>query len=101
MRRSSGLISCTMLLIALALAGCANTTSGTGSAQTITNVAKVQLKSSAISAQTLPAAYTCDGKNINPPLEWSTIPADTGELVLVAVGLTKAPSTSSYTATIE
>lgn len=31
----------------------------------------------------IPRRYTCDGKNISPPLEWSGIPQGTRSLVLV------------------
>ena len=36
-----------------------------------------------ISNQTMPAKYTCDGENINPPLNFSDIPANTQSLVLI------------------
>jgi len=32
----------------------------------------------------IPSKYTCDGENINPPLEFSDIPKETKSLVLVA-----------------
>lgn len=31
----------------------------------------------------IPSKYTCDGKNISPPLQWSGIPAATRSLVLI------------------
>ena len=31
----------------------------------------------------IPSKYTCDGKNINPPLEFSDIPKETKSLVLI------------------
>lgn len=33
--------------------------------------------------QPIPAAYTCDGDNISPPLQWSNVPANTHSLALV------------------
>lgn len=33
--------------------------------------------------QAIPALYTCDGKNINPPLEISDVPSQTKSLVLI------------------
>lgn len=34
--------------------------------------------------ETIPVEYTCNGKNISPPLAWSGIPADTKTLALIA-----------------
>ena len=31
----------------------------------------------------IPAAYTCDGRNVSPPLVWSGVPAGTKGLVLI------------------
>ena len=43
----------------------------------------MEIKSSAFgSAQPIPAEYTCDGKSINPPLEFSNVPADAKSLAL-------------------
>src|SRR5205085_2439655 len=32
----------------------------------------------------IPAQYTCDGKNISPPLAWNDVPADVKTLALIA-----------------
>lgn len=34
------------------------------------------------SGSPLPATYTCDGKNLSPPLDWADVPVGTTELVL-------------------
>lgn len=39
------------------------------------------------SISTLPATYTCDGKDTWPPLKWSGIPAGTAELALFALNV--------------
>ena len=42
------------------------------------------LTSKAFSNQSsIPAQYTCEGKNISPPLSWSGVPADTRSLALI------------------
>jgi Raf kinase inhibitor-like YbhB/YbcL family protein len=45
---------------------------------------KMTLSSSAFKdGQPIPADYTCDGKNISPPLSWSGAPSETQSLLLV------------------
>ena len=44
----------------------------------------MRLTSSAfVDGGNIPSKYTCDGKNISPPLEISDVPDDTGVLVLI------------------
>ncbi len=44
----------------------------------------MKLMSSAFkNGDTLPILYTCDGTNINPPLEWSNVPQETKSFVLI------------------
>lgn len=38
----------------------------------------------------LPIQYTRDGENVSPPLEWSDVPPDAEELVIVLENLTPA-----------
>jgi phosphatidylethanolamine-binding protein (PEBP) family uncharacterized protein len=35
----------------------------------------------------LPAAYTCDGKDISPPISWQNVPIGTAELAIFALNL--------------
>jgi phosphatidylethanolamine-binding protein (PEBP) family uncharacterized protein len=71
------------LALALALGGCAN--SGT-TANSKTLVPTITFQSSAVHEHALSALYTCDGKNIPPPLEWGNLPAGAGELVVFLLG---------------
>jgi len=78
------------LLTALALTGCGtnSTTSGkvaSAPSTTSANVATVRLTSSAIQHGQLPALYTCQGKNISPPLTWGTVPSAIEEVALFAL----------------
>ena len=42
------------------------------------------LTSKAFSNQSsIPAQYTCEGKNVSPPLSWSGVPGDTRSLALI------------------
>lgn len=99
MRRCSTAAFSPVLLVAvLALSGCG----GSGSGPSATAPTKVTFKSAAIVGHVIPTKYTCDGKNVNPPLEWGAIPHDTGELVLAEVALTPTvPASSNYNAKIE
>jgi phosphatidylethanolamine-binding protein (PEBP) family uncharacterized protein len=78
------------LLCALALAGCG------GSSSSNPTLEPIAFKSAAIDGPALPALYTCDGKDIAPPLEWGTVPTGTGSLVLFVVGVLPEPSTKTY-----
>lgn len=82
-----------------ALAGCGSATSGTSA---IAHPPKVVFKSAAVKAHVIPVSYTCDGKDVSPPLEWGAVPPGTGELVLAAIGLTPiSPGSSAVNASVE
>jgi phosphatidylethanolamine-binding protein (PEBP) family uncharacterized protein len=80
------------LLTALALTACGATTT--------VKVTPVPLTSSAIRHGQLPALYTCQGKNIPPPLTWGTIPPTIQELAIFALEYTPSP-TGHYTVGIQ
>jgi phosphatidylethanolamine-binding protein (PEBP) family uncharacterized protein len=68
-------------LAAVALAGCSNSSSAP---KTVT----IPFKSPAVVRYTLPARYTCEGKNVAPPLEWGAVPSTTHELAVFMLALT-------------
>jgi phosphatidylethanolamine-binding protein (PEBP) family uncharacterized protein len=96
------------LLSTLALVGCGT---GSGSSdpsaavKTEGPVSSVSLKSPAIKdaagVPTIPAVYTCDGSDTPPPLEWGSVPARTGELVLFVLGINPIPGTNSTSISVE
>lgn len=94
MRPRSAAISCATLIAALVLGGC-------GSSDPTQPVAPVRFESAALtSGYKLPALYTCDGKNIHPPLEWGPVPSATSQLVLLVLGL--VPTTGKrYSISVE
>jgi phosphatidylethanolamine-binding protein (PEBP) family uncharacterized protein len=54
-------------------------------AQVMNSSMPLQLLSSAFaSGQTIPVQYTCEGKDISPPLTWRGIPSETKSLALIA-----------------
>jgi Raf kinase inhibitor-like YbhB/YbcL family protein len=54
-------------------------------AEAIAGEVPMELKSSAFSeGQMIPGEYTCDGKNISPPLAWSGAPEGTKSFVLIS-----------------
>jgi phosphatidylethanolamine-binding protein (PEBP) family uncharacterized protein len=97
MRHPRKLIPCTVLLgaLALALAGCGS--SGTTPAK----IVPIPFRSRALVSSALPALYTCDGKDVPPPLEWGAVPSGTRELALLIIGLTPALVSNSYSLSIE
>jgi phosphatidylethanolamine-binding protein (PEBP) family uncharacterized protein len=96
-RCSAALGLSVMLVLSLVLSGCGG--SGSPSREA---VARVSFSSPAITSHAIPARYTCDGENTNPPLEWGAVPKDTGELVLTAIGLTPTkPVSNDEIASIE
>jgi phosphatidylethanolamine-binding protein (PEBP) family uncharacterized protein len=81
-----------VLLVALALAGCGGASS---------KPANISFKSPAlVGGGALPALYTCDGKDISPPLEWGKVPAVNKELAVFILGLTPN-GTGNYSISIE
>jgi phosphatidylethanolamine-binding protein (PEBP) family uncharacterized protein len=89
------------IALVLALAGC-----GGGSSTTSGTPLKIKFKSPALVAGSLPALYTCDGKDITPPVEWGAVPTPTKELALFVLGLKPNPTTGKnahpgYSFTIE
>jgi phosphatidylethanolamine-binding protein (PEBP) family uncharacterized protein len=87
-------VSGMLLLSALVLAGC-------GDSQSSATVPNVTFGSAAIVGSSIPARYTCDGKNTTPPLEWGEVPAGTGTLVLFVVGVIQEPTARTYSLSVE
>ena len=98
MRRAPVATVGSLLLSALALAGCGSTVSTTS---TTSAPLKVVVKSPAITANRMPALYTCDGRNTWPTLEWGSLPSGTGSLALFVLGYTPNAKTHTYKVSIE
>jgi len=87
------------LVLALAVAGCAAASTGTSSGSS-PKLPPVVFGSSALSRYSIPARYTCDGKDISPPLEWGSTPAGTGQVMVFALGF--APTRAqNYSISVE
>jgi phosphatidylethanolamine-binding protein (PEBP) family uncharacterized protein len=87
MRRATHALGVTPIfavLAALALSGCGSSANGSSSVSGPPKV--ISLTSSAIRAGRLPALYTCDGRNISPPLSWGALPSDVEEVAVFALG---------------
>jgi phosphatidylethanolamine-binding protein (PEBP) family uncharacterized protein len=82
-----------VLLSALALTGCG----GSSAPKSFT----IQFRSSALVHGALPALYTCDGRDISPPVEWGAVPSTTSELALFVLGLKPNRKTGRYAFSIE
>ena len=75
-----------LLAAALAATGCGGGSSHPAAAGGFKNVApaSIAVRSSAFgSGQAIPRVYTCSGRGISPPLQWSGAPDGTRELVLL------------------
>lgn len=75
----SNLISCIILLLLLDLAFAF-------SANANLEVLQMQIKITSTAfkeGEFIPSKYTCDGKNIMPPLSWQGIPPETQSIVLI------------------
>jgi phosphatidylethanolamine-binding protein (PEBP) family uncharacterized protein len=90
MRRTRDTISLAVLLLAVVLSGCGGDSEPAAKLPLppITKVVGVSFASAAIRGAKLPAVYTCDGKDISPPLSWGALPSDIEELALFAVDVT-------------
>jgi phosphatidylethanolamine-binding protein (PEBP) family uncharacterized protein len=93
----SGAVLLAVLLCALVLGGC-----GGGSTATRKNVATIAFTSPAISAtkKKIPVRYTCDGRNISPPLEWGAVPANVTKLALFVIGFTPELATKTLAVSV-
>lgn len=96
MTSSNAWIASTVLVLAIGVAGCGGSSSGSAefasSATSAKKAVVIPFTSTAISSGKIPSRYTCDGANIAPPLEWGKTPPGTRELVLFALGVTSGES---------
>jgi phosphatidylethanolamine-binding protein (PEBP) family uncharacterized protein len=86
MRRATYAVRATpilALLAALTLSGCGGAASGGTS--TAAAPVHISLTSSALHGSQLPALYTCDGRDVSPPLSWSALPSDVEEVAIFAL----------------
>lgn len=67
----------------LAAAVCALVPAGCGSSQALAPQTLTVRSSAFAPGGPIPRLYTCDGRDISPPVKWSGIPAEATELMLV------------------
>jgi Raf kinase inhibitor-like YbhB/YbcL family protein len=73
-------------MIVLALPGCASRSQLANPPPQTSTTSKAEIKLTSVAfneGQTIPRAYTCDGANISPPLEWSGVPKTAKTLAIV------------------
>jgi Raf kinase inhibitor-like YbhB/YbcL family protein len=91
MSRISLLLS--LVLILLFFLGCARTDQNGAQTAPSPNQTKPEIKLTSTAfkeGEAIPRAYTCDGVNISPPLEWSGIPS-TGKTIAIVADDPDAP----------
>lgn len=101
MRLLAKAISGVVLLFALVLTGCGRAGTTAANNAVLPQHTVIPFRSTAFLGESLPAQYTCDGKNVAPPLEWGTVPRGTSELLILAIGLTPTSTTGSYRASVD
>jgi phosphatidylethanolamine-binding protein (PEBP) family uncharacterized protein len=85
-------ITCSLLLLALALAGCSygGSSSSSATAASSGRPPSIELASPALAGtQAIPRRYTCDGRDISLPLQWGLVPPTTQEILVVILHLTR------------
>ena len=85
---AKALLSCVMTFMLVFIIGCSNSNKQTASDQSESkegnNMASLQLTSTAFKeGELIPSQYTCDGKDISPPIKWSGVPQNTKSLAII------------------
>jgi phosphatidylethanolamine-binding protein (PEBP) family uncharacterized protein len=85
--RRSRIAALGLLVAGAALAGCGSG-GGAAASSAAANSKQLVISSSALtSGGALPALYTCSGRDISPPLQWTRVPVGTAELALFLLDL--------------
>ena len=81
MRKSSVMVCFALLLM---FPGCANRPQPIPANKLKEDKMEIKLTSAAFKeSQTIPRAYTCDGANVSPPLEWSGVPKTAKTIAII------------------
>jgi Raf kinase inhibitor-like YbhB/YbcL family protein len=77
-------LSAAVLIAGVLVGACTSADSQSGSQDRGDGAADtIEVTSSAFEDDaTIPMRFTCDGEDVSPPLSWSTVPADTEELII-------------------
>ncbi len=74
-----------------------NESSEAGKGDENMNIQSIKVFSSAFASNgSIPGKYTCDGQNINPPLEFESIPEEAESLVLIVDDPDASPKTFTH-----
>jgi Raf kinase inhibitor-like YbhB/YbcL family protein len=80
------LVTTSAIIFALALAGCGGEDSTTEEAEMESPSAEVVLTVASeafADGESIPSTYTCEGKDVSPPLSWEWVPEGAESLVLI------------------
>jgi hypothetical protein len=72
------------VLFATAMLGCLVTASGADQLQPLKTMILPITSTAFAEGQPIPAKYSCEGRNISPPLQWTNMPANTKSIALIA-----------------
>jgi phosphatidylethanolamine-binding protein (PEBP) family uncharacterized protein len=97
MRTTSKAITSSLLLAALALAGCGGSGDPRAPTRAERIVRQVALRSPVLPEAThvIPRGYTCDGKDGPLPLQWQSVPVGTSELGVLVLALKPVQASGS------
>jgi len=76
-----------LVLLSVALSACSKPTSPTQPPANSAKPDKAEIKLTSVAfkeGEAIPRAYTCDGANVSPPLEWAGVPKTATTIAIVA-----------------
>jgi len=96
MPKSISAISAVLLIFVFASTGC-----GSNSSASSNKIVRIPFASPSIVGTSLPARYTCDGKDIFPTLEWGRVPVGVHQLAVFVLGLTPNNTSGGSSISVE
>jgi phosphatidylethanolamine-binding protein (PEBP) family uncharacterized protein len=98
-----GMAGAALMVLATTIAACGSSSPTSGATAGVTSARAryppIEVASTAIVGDNIPARYTCDGQDISPPLRWGAVPTDVRQLALFLVAI--RPKSKGLGASVE